>query len=192
MKTRCAIIISAIFSLSLLVAVSAYAEGTKDYSASLAQIKLPVPTDPQVREYLGLKQGSGQFTLSQVNADILIIEVFSMYCPYCQKHAPMTNKLYQEIQARKDLNSRVKFIGLGISNSAYEVDVFRKKYAIAFPLFDDKGWAILNSLPGIRTPHYFALRKAGSSQEEFFEWPGPFSDEKDFLETIVKKSGIRF
>jgi len=164
----------------------------KDFSVALAQVKLTIPSDPQVRKYLGLKQDSGQFSLSQVDADILIIEIFSMYCPHCQRHAPMANKLDQEIRNRKVLKNRVKHIGIGIGNSAYEVNIFRQKYSIPYPLFEDPGGRVLNSMSGIRTPHYFALHKgSGTAIDVFFSRQGPFDDAKAFLETILKKSGIK-
>jgi thiol-disulfide isomerase/thioredoxin len=163
----------------------------KDYSTALAQIKLTIPADPSVRNYLGLKRESGQISLSEVNADILIIEIFNMYCPYCQLHAPMANKLYQTIRNRKDLKDRVKLIGIGISNSPYEVNIFRQKYSVLFPLFDDKNGSVLDAIPEIRTPHYFAIKKgSGSSIDVFFSKQGPYKDDTIFLDTILKKSGL--
>jgi thiol-disulfide isomerase/thioredoxin len=184
--------IGVFFSIFFLVAAGQAAESEKDYNGALAQIKLFVPADAQAREYLGLKQDSGQFNLSQVSADILIIEVFNMYCPYCQRHAPMANKLYQTIQSRKELKDRVKFIGLGITNTAYEVNYFKQRYSVPFPLFEDKGWMIVNALPGIRTPHYFGLRKTGTSMQVFLSKQGSFDDEGVFLENVLKNSGIQF
>jgi peroxiredoxin len=178
--------------LSLPSTVGAEPE-VMDFSAAVAQIRLPVPADARVREYLGLKQDSDKFSLSQVDADILIIEIFNMYCPYCQLHAPMANKFYQLIQGRKDLAGRIKLIGIGIGNSPYEVDIFRKKFSVQFPLFDDKNSAVLNALTGIRTPHYFAIKKGiGSSIDVFLSRPGPYSDDQAFLDSVMKKSGLKF
>jgi thiol-disulfide isomerase/thioredoxin len=151
-----------------------------------------MPADEQARKYLGLTKESGQFGLSDIKADILIIEIFNIYCPFCQRHAPKANKLFQAIQGRIDLKDKVKFIGLGISNSAYEVNIFKQKYSVQFPLFEDKGSSIVNALPGIRTPHYFVLRKSGDSMELFFSMQGSFDDEEEFLETVLKNSGIQF
>jgi thiol-disulfide isomerase/thioredoxin len=165
----------------------------KDYRNTLNHMKLPVPSDAQTKEYLGLSQTDGQFSLSQIRADMVIIEIFNMYCPYCQKHAPMTNKLFQTIQGKENLKGRVKFIGIGIGNSPYEVGIFRKKFKILFPLFDDNNSAVLNSLPGIRTPHYFAVKKASGSQVEMvFSNQGSFDDEKVFLDSVLQKSGLTF
>ena len=41
-------------------------------------IKLAVPDDPQAKSHLGLS-GSGQFTIPQIEAQVVIIEIFNMY-----------------------------------------------------------------------------------------------------------------
>jgi peroxiredoxin len=179
-------------SLFPLIVLGASTEPETVYSKGLAQIRLTVPADEQARKYLGLAKESGQFGLSDIKADILIIEIFNIYCPFCQRHAPKANKLFQTIQGRTDLKDKVKFIGLGISNSAYEVNIFRQKYSVQFPLFEDKESSIVQALPGIRTPHYFGLRKSGDSMELFLSMQGSFDDEGVFLETLLKNSGIQF
>ena len=45
---------------------------------SLPPIKLAVPDDPQAKSHLGLS-GSGQFTVPQIEAQVVIIEIFNMY-----------------------------------------------------------------------------------------------------------------
>jgi len=190
MRKICSLLMLVCFMIS---GTSIAADTPQDYRKAVARIKLPVPLDAQAREYLGLQQDGGQFSLAQIRADIVIIEIFNMYCPYCQKHAPMTNKLFQLIQGKDTLKGRVKFIGIGIGNSPFEVGVFKKKYKILFPLFDDSNSAILNSLPGIRTPHYFAVKKAGGSNDElYFTYQGSFDDEKAFLDSVLQKSGMSF
>ncbi len=71
-----------LFGLLLLVAslsprvtaaVSPPAEGGK-----LPDIQLEVPADPLHRAYLGL-QDARVFTIPKIDADIVIVEIFSMY-----------------------------------------------------------------------------------------------------------------
>ena len=45
---------------------------------TLPPIKLVVPEDPQVKSYLGLSGGK-QFTIPQIEAQIVVIEIFNMY-----------------------------------------------------------------------------------------------------------------
>lgn len=62
-----------IFHSGLVWALSPPKEGS-----ALPEIKLPVPEDPAHRSYLGLK-GEGLFQISQIKAEVVIIQIFSMY-----------------------------------------------------------------------------------------------------------------
>ena len=64
----------------------------------LPKISLPVPEDEGYRKYLGLK-GEGTFLIPQIKAKVVLIEIFSMYCPHCQKDAPVVNDLYSRIMS---------------------------------------------------------------------------------------------
>jgi hypothetical protein len=44
----------------------------------LPPIKLLVPDDPQAKSYLGLSVGK-QFTIPEIKAQVVIIEIFNMY-----------------------------------------------------------------------------------------------------------------
>lgn len=167
-------------------------EAEIDYKNALMKLKLNVPEDPKERDYLGIKSSSGKISLAQIKADILIVEIFSMYCPHCQKHAPAANKLYHAIDSRKEFRDKIKFIGIGVGNSPYEVGIFRQKYSPPFPLFDDKAYAVANSFTDIHTPHYFGIRiNSGSRFDVFYSKLGGFTDAEEFLNMIVKESGIQ-
>jgi len=81
---------------------------------------------------LGLS-GSGSFKIPQIKAKVVIIEIFSMYCPYCQKDAPGVNELYLLIENNADIKNKIKLIGIGAGNSSYEVEVFKKTYTVPSP-----------------------------------------------------------
>ena len=122
--------------------------------AALAGIQLPIPENNAEREYLGLS-GRGAFSLSQLKATTLIIEVFSMYCPHCQREAPVVNELHRMIEKDTSLRKDLKLVGIGIGNTPFEVDVFRKKYGVLFPLFPDDSFQIQKvSKDRFRTPTF--------------------------------------
>ena len=189
-KLSCSIII-VLLNVTFLWAGSDPAQ-IQDYSKTIPQVKLSVPDDADVKTYLGIKQKSGQAMLSDIDGEIVIIEIFSMYCPYCQRHAPTANKLYQAIEEGKETRGKIKLVGIGAGNSPYEVKFFKKKYGVLFPLFDDANSAVLNSIRGIRTPSYFGIRKNGKTQSVFFTQQGPYDDAQTFLQTVLKKSGGPF
>ena len=101
------------------------------------------------------------------------------------------NELYQAIEKRKDLKDKMKIIGIGTGNTNFEVDFFRKKYEVPFPLFSDEDYAIHKTFGEVRTPYFIGVRlKGDGSAEVFYSKLGGFGDAKEFLDLMVKLSGI--
>jgi thiol-disulfide isomerase/thioredoxin len=156
----------------------------------LPQIKLPVPKDPGEKSYLGLS-GNGFFRIPQIKAKVVIIEIFSMYCPKCQRIAPGIDELYQIIESNPDLRNKIKLIGIGTGNSRYEVDVFKKTYNTPFPLFPDNEFAIHKVLGDVRSPYFIAIKinKDGTHEVVHSELDS-FIEAHAFLESILGVSGL--
>lgn len=192
MRRLLSLAIGGVVILFLLSPLLQAQEAANDYRSTIAKFKLFVPEDPAARKYLGIQNSPGKVPLSQIKSEIVIVEIFSMYSPPCQRHAPAANKLYQAIDSRKELKDKIKMVGIGMGNSQFEVGIFKDKYTVPFPLFDDRDSYVSNSLIGIRTPHYIGLRiKDGSEPEVFYSKPGGFTSTEEFLDTIVKTSGIQ-
>jgi peroxiredoxin len=79
-----------------------------------------------------------------------------MYCPHCQAEAPALNELDALITSR-GLDSDLKLIGIGIGNSDFEVDVFRQKYDVTYPLFSDPEFVVNKCLGEVGTPFFYVL-----------------------------------
>lgn len=132
-------------------------------AGALATTQHPIPADPAARSYLGLS-GDGSFRLPQINADILVVEVFSMYCPYCQADAPKVNKLYNLIAKHPKSKGRIKILGIGVGNTPYEVDVFRRKFKVPFPLVPDEESVIQRwADKPFRTPTFIVVKRGKGS-----------------------------
>jgi thiol-disulfide isomerase/thioredoxin len=130
-------------------------------SNALAAMEFAAPQDPETQKYLGITK-TGSFKVSDIRADIVIVEIFSMYCPYCQADAPNVNELYKLIQKDSALKKKIRIVGIGTGNTPFEVAVFRKKYDVKFPLFPDEEFRVqkISSEP-IRTPTFVTLKKQG-------------------------------
>ena len=157
----------------------------------LPVINLPIPKSPDERGYLGLS-GSGLFKIPQIKAKTVIVEIFSMYCPYCQKDAPRVNELYHLIENNPDTQNKIKLIGIGAGNSSYEVEVFKKTYQVPFPLFPDKDFTIHKACGEVRTPYFIVVKinEDGTHQivhHQLGDYPGA----EPFLEIVLKASGLK-
>ncbi len=110
---------------------------------------------PEHLSHLGLT-GPAPHRLSEIKAKTVILVAFSMYCPHCQREAPALNDLNALIASR-GFSEDVKLIGLGIGNSDFEVQVFRDKYATAFPLFSDPDFTVNKEIGEVGTPFFYVL-----------------------------------
>jgi peroxiredoxin len=131
------------------------------------------------------------FKLGQVEAKVVIFEVFSMYCPYCQNEAPSINGLYNRI-AERGLEGKIKLIGLGAGNSPYEVDLFKARYGVRFPLLSDSDLTLHTALGKVRTPYFIAVTLTPDGQRQvIYSKVGTIGDPGQFLDTIVQKAGLQ-
>jgi thiol-disulfide isomerase/thioredoxin len=157
---------------------------------ALPVIKLPVPQIWAAKSYLGLTSGES-FAVSQIKAEVLIIEIFNMYCSNCQREAPRVNELYRLINKDQNLKGKIKMTGIGAGNTPLEVEVFRKNYQVLFPLFPDEDYAIHKSVGEVRTPFFIcAKRNADGSLKVFYINKGGFPDAAQFLKQVVSMSGL--
>ena len=157
----------------------------------LLSIMLPIPKSAEEKTYLGLS-GTGTFKIPQIRADVVIIEIFSMYCPFCQKDAPGVNEVYDQIQKDPGLRNRIKMIGIGAGNSVFEVETYKKTFEILFPLFPDADYVIHQASGEVRTPYFIGVRiQKGKSHQVFLSQQGGFPGAQSFLEQILKESGLK-
>lgn len=156
---------------------------------SFPDVFITAPEKLSDMDYLGLT-GTRSFKVSQIKGDLVILEIFSMYCPYCQKEAPIVNELYQLVNKDASLKSRVKFIGVGAGNTLFEVNLFRDEYHVQFPLVPDENFAVHKAAGGVRTPYFFVIRlNPDGSNKIIYSKVGSIQDAGKFLEAILNDAG---
>lgn len=145
-------------------------------------------TDKEAKE-LGAGAGGRPFSLQQTKAQAVILVVFSMYCPFCQKEAPELNKMHTLINA-KGLSGKIKLVGLGAGNSPFEVNVFREKFSTPFPLIPDQDFAAYKLLGQVGTPFYYVLKRQGDGFTIVDTQLGCVTSAEAFLNTALEKTGL--
>jgi thiol-disulfide isomerase/thioredoxin len=185
------LLLAILFMLTLVYANSLPAAGPPQPGGQLPEFKFPMPTDRADRGYLGLSGWGSTFRIPEIKARVVIVEILSMYCPFCQKEAPLVNDLYGAIEKDATLKGKIKIVGVGAGNSAYEVEVFRKKYGIPFPVIPDPDYAAYNLYGEVRTPYFIAVKiNDNGTHEVIYSKLGSFGDVRAFLDTIKKSAGL--
>jgi len=182
---HCVVIIVAIF-----LSLSASAAQPPAPGEPFPALKLAVPAERAHRTYLGLSSGEF-FEVPQIKARVVIVEIMSMYCPFCQQEAPVINELYRLIEENSQLKGKVKLIGIGAGNSSYEMKVFREKYEVPFPLIADRDFAVHAALGEVRTPYFIGVTLEKGVSTVFYSKPGGFGEAKPFLDEMLRLSGLQ-
>lgn len=135
-------------------------------------------------------EGRQSLPLRELKAEAVIALVFSMYCPYCQREAPLLNELQTRIEA-KGLGARLAALGLGAGNSALEVDVFRKKFGLALALFPDPDFIIHKAVGAVGTPYHYLLKREPAGGYRVVEGLlGCIESVDAFLDGALKRLGL--
>ncbi len=150
---------------------------------------LPALSDPAQRDYLGIET-TGDFALSDIHAQVLIIEFFDFYCPHCKREAPNVNQLYRNITTDPYLKKRIKMIGIGVSNTTYEVDQFRKSFQVPFPLFPDRSRDLARQLGVRHTPTFIGFVWENGIPRRFLDAPGSMGKVDEFLARVVRLADL--
>jgi len=152
-------------------------------------VKLAMPDAAEQRNYLGLSQGKS-FAVTDIKATIVIIEILSMYCPHCQREAPLVNELYRVIEGNPAYRGTVKLIGIGAGNSAFETKVFREKYDVPFPVIPDGDFYLHRELGEARTPFFIGVRIEEGTARVFYAKLGGFEKPDEFLKLLLDRAGL--
>jgi peroxiredoxin len=108
--------------------------------------------------YLGISEKK-IFSLQEIHGDLILIEFISTYCVSCQKQAPIFNQLYSFIKKDPRLKGKVKMMGVAAGNNPIEVEIFKKKYKVPYPLISDYKFDAHTAVGSPRTPFTIWVRK---------------------------------
>ena len=189
---RTAILLAITTTLVVALGFSALAANKPPAKGEVLPVmNLPMPKNPVEKGYLGLS-GDGSFKIPQIKANVVIVEIFSMYCPYCQKDAPGVNELYNLIESNSDLKNKIKLIGIAAGNSIYEVEVFKKTYTVPFPLFPDEDFTIHKACGEVRTPYFIVVKINDDKTNQIVHSQlGDYPGAEPFLELVLKSAGLK-
>jgi peroxiredoxin len=137
-----------------------YAAETLPPGSKLPEITLKGPNAPQVKAYLGVADEK-LFSLSQIQAKLTLVEFFDVFCPVCQKNAPVLNRVYQLFKEDKNLGKDFKMIGIGIGTQPEDLPAYVKAFKVEFPLLADPKKEVQKKVNLQNVPHTILLDRKG-------------------------------
>lgn len=166
-----------IIGLSLLLAVSVntfrkdsipWIDARRSLEAGDTFPHFPVPStiDRADLEYLGLPPDKEMSTISNIQADLLVVEILNVYCFACQSQALALNEVYKSIANRPNVKGQIiKIIGMAIGNTQEDVDDFRERYGLLFPIIPDSAGLSARFMgPDVAPPFCLYIRRVGSGK----------------------------
>ncbi|MCL4500997.1 MAG: TlpA family protein disulfide reductase [Deltaproteobacteria bacterium] len=138
------------------------------------------------RDYLGLVQ-PGPFKLKDIQARYVLLNIFSDSCPHCILAAPGVNRLFGLITQNRKLRSgdglpQLKMLGVGFYGTPVQMEVWRIKREVRFPLIPDPKAQIGKALDIPGTPTYVVLDRQGLI---VYVHAGEMGNPKAFLRKII-------
>lgn len=161
---------------------------SSELSGSYAKIEFASPDEVEDLGYLGLAADNPAFSISEIKADIIIIEIVTAYCPHCGGKTSSLNEVYNLIET-SSYSDRIKIIGIGMSNSERELELFKEKYNIPFPLFADPENKMYAVLGRINLPHWVVLKSDHNGGiKEVYSLSQELPEPKSFLDLVLEKT----
>ena len=153
-------------------------------------IELNPSLDAKESAYLGIS-GKTPFLISDVQADLLLVEVMNINCGHCQQQAPVYNQLFSLIESSPDTKGRIKIMAISSGNQDKYIQQFRDHFETLFPIIEDPALKVYDALgkPGVPLAIYVRLfpeDKIGvvaGTQEGFIEdYQAQFKEMRDLMQ----------
>jgi peroxiredoxin len=122
------------------------------------EVALKSPSQAKDRAYLGISAGD-QFKVKDLKAEVILVEIFDVYCLPCQKQAPLYKKLFGMIQSNPAARDQIKMIGIAVGNDESEIKKFQEHFQIPYPIISDPKLILHEAVGGPPAPFAIIVRK---------------------------------
>jgi peroxiredoxin len=136
------------------------AQGKKFIQKGVAFPEVPLKTPSQANDktYLGVS-GGAQFRITDLKAEVILVEIFDVYCLPCQKQVPLYKQLFGQIQSNPSLRDQIKMIGIAVGNDEAEIKKFRDHFQVPYPIVSDPKYLLHEAVGGPPAPFAIIVRK---------------------------------
>ncbi|MBN2429051.1 MAG: TlpA family protein disulfide reductase, partial [Deltaproteobacteria bacterium] len=130
---------------------------------SFPDLVLQKPLGPDAGIYLGIPDHVS-FSLSHVEADLVLVELLSVYCPHCQQQVKHFNRLRELIEKNPATRGRIKLLGIAVASKGAEVERFISRFQVAYPVVPDPDFQLYHALGAGVTPFSVFVRRTSYGQ----------------------------
>ncbi|MBW1741945.1 MAG: hypothetical protein JRI70_06845 [Deltaproteobacteria bacterium] len=152
------VLFGVILSLGMLTEVDAEERRLIKVGDPFPEIPLKAPVDPKGSAYLGISEGKS-FTIKDIKADLVLVEILNVYCASCWRQVPIYNKLYSRIESDPETKGRIKMVSVGVGNEDWEVKYFIEQFDVPFPVFPDPDFVMHEAIGGSPTPFSILVKQ---------------------------------
>jgi len=109
------------------------------------QNTLNLPADANDAAYLGILRGK-PFSVSDIKADLVLVEIMNINCGSCQRQAPIYNKLYELVEKTPETRGRIKILAIGAGSSDKSIRDYRDYFKAPYPIVEDLELEVYNAI----------------------------------------------
>ncbi len=176
---RLAVLTGLVLLCSIMLRVSAAC------AADEHALVLPSPAAAAERAYLGIS--SETFSLAGIQADIVIVELFTLYCALCAREAPAVAELFDLAQKQSTPQRRIRMLAIGTGSSPEDAARFQQQHRVPFPVVPDQKANFARAFKMAVTPGFIAFRRQpDGSMTILHTRSGVLGPAERFLETVLK------
>jgi thiol-disulfide isomerase/thioredoxin len=146
--------------LQIMICGPLYAVDDLTPGNSIPKFEMNAPENPEQCKYLGI-EGKKKFTLQNISSKLIIVEFFNVFCPKCHAQAPKINQIYAFIEGDKELKQNIKMFAIGLLSKPDQLDAYKKKFDILFPLIPDENGQLVQTLNISAIPQILILDQKG-------------------------------
>jgi len=126
----------------------------------LPKFTLDAPGSEKEKQYLALINPK-TFSLLEIPAKLIVLEIFSVFCPHCKMQADKLNKLYDLINQNSELSHDIKMIGIAAGADQTMTGKWKKNLKVPFPLFADPKFEIFKKFGQPGVPYTLVVTNSG-------------------------------
>ena len=154
----------------------------------LPALSFNAPVNARGAQYLGISPQTASFSLNDVDARVIVVEVFQVQCFHCQEEAHYVNELFEQLN-QEGLYSQVKVMAIAYGNTPFEVTMYARKYHVPFAMIADPRQ---KTIAVDSTPAYFILEPLpGGGARVLYSMYGMLPEIDQFIKIIKKRSGLK-